>query len=628
MSRADTEAAQALMAVASSSSGVLSEPTSSTWNDKTPAIGGHRIDAIVKASSRSESQLASLSSPGTLRTSREVMDLGARSASGDLSNPMQALLDEVSQSSVDLSDEKTREVNFMGLNAPDPVLGLDVGGSALHIGFIRQGSLHWIQPEPRVFWPALIAAKSDGSLEAGFGAVAIAEATPEFATRPRDLLRWVDNPSASEEPRLSVVDGRFYIKLGHFSFDLADLLFTFFQSLRTHIQEALGKSQFQLAISVPDHYGEVAYSMLKKALSEARINLVGLTPESEAALGAYKLTQKRTPSALIIDVGATHAAFHLLERQEDQGLQLTASKWHTDLSAAAIDAEILLMIRQEIGRELSPAEEQSLKAQVTAARTQTKNTPSFDFKVGETELRIMRERLYQASELPVGRILQAVEAMLSQANLELRDLSHIVMAGSGGSFPPLQHVLANQTQREILSSIPPVQLYVHGLAAGGQRLKSESEAVASDTLVASVGIRIPGGRFFPLVAAGTRLPTKLERTLPTQRDKQASIELAFYQGEAERVRNCQELGVLSLRGLPKPKRGSDEVPVKLSLTLAKDGVMTVELVEEQSGIMNGLRLGTQQTPESRKKQLVHEQPESRDITPPKTKGFFSRWFGN
>jgi molecular chaperone DnaK len=197
-------------------------------------------------------------------------------------------------------------------------------------------------------------------------------------------------------------------------------------------------------------------------------------------------------------------------------------------------------------------------------------------------------------------------------------------------YPPLVQALWSLTDKEPLTAIPPSNLFVVGLARGGAALERTESARRPDCLSTGIGIELPGGRFLPLIRAGEQLPIRLKRKHATTRDNQTEIELNLYQGDAELVRSCTQLGVIMLSGVPKGPRGT--VFVDLSIEVDMDEVATFTLSEESSGNRARLVIATKETPEQRRAtvaaQTSAEAASSEPAPkPPPKRGLLSRLLG-
>jgi uncharacterized protein (TIGR02266 family) len=529
------------------------------------------------------------------------------------------------------------------------VLGVDFGGQSVRVGLLERGELELLSSAGSPHLPALVAARQDGSLVTGAKARAIRLDHPDRAVSPRALLRALGRPELADTLRMAEEQGRWTVLLGERRHELDRLLTVFFAGIREAIHQELGHERFRVVLSVPLDLEPEARQRLLAACVEARLQVARLETEPDAMLRAYNLEEHGVDSALLVDVGATHAAVTVVRRARE-GFAVVASAWENELSAGTLDGRVADLALDELARQAGedhradPAARLRLQEAAELARLDIRRAATLELKatlpapggasgVGlERTLRLPRSRVYQLTEDLVAALAARARDLLRDSGIAPRSIGAIVVAGSAGQYPPLLEALTELTHREPLIAVPPSHVLALGLARSGAAEERAEASRRPDALVASIGMELTGGRFRALLPAGTRLPTTLERTYPTTRDNQTEIELRFFQGDAEFVRSCAALGPVALRGLSRADKG--EVKIALALSVAADGVVTIRLSEPRSGLVAELITATQQTPEERRRQLgTSRGPTSsprREVpsgSPPPKRGLFERLFG-
>jgi molecular chaperone DnaK len=84
-------------------------------------------------------------------------------------------------------------------------------------------------------------------------------------------------------------------------------------------------------------------------------------------------------------------------------------------------------------------------------------------------------------------------------------------------------------------------------------------------LAEAVGIETLGGVFTPLLSRNTSLPATVSETFSTADDNQESIEVAFFAGNTDSVRNARKLDLFVIDKVPKGPRGTPKIQVALSV---------------------------------------------------------------
>jgi molecular chaperone DnaK len=528
---------------------------------------------------------------------------------------------------------------------PERIVGIDLGARWVRIGVMTQHEFELIPAGGAVYIPALVAMKRDGTLAMGTKAKAIALEDPGRAVSPRAALHalstGVVNPKRAAASRIvSYEGGSALLRLGDRTIGLLDLLISFFGWIGKAIDEHLHSANFRAVLSVPTDLDPEARMLLKRACTEAGLRIARLESEPNAAVRAHNLAERPVPSMLLVDLGASHLGVALTKREGEEFI-IAGSGWFDDLSARDIDVEIAKLaideLRAQFGEDHSgdaAARERLIEA-AEKARLDIRRAPTVELKVTlpapggasgvgvERTIFLPRPRIYEVTEELIVQVCARAQQVLREASTDPRTMGAVLLAGSGGTYPPLGQALHNLTTVEPLIGIPPTHLFAHGLAKSGQVLERQASSAQPDALSASIGLELPGGRFRSLVNAGEKLPVRLVRPYPI-REGQTEIELRLYQGDAELVRSCTSLGMLHLDGLPKR-----DVRVELEITVDTDGILDVSLRDTGSGLAQRFKTATKQTPEEKKKTIPRVTMVAPDagVKKPKAGGFLSKLFG-
>ena len=514
------------------------------------------------------------------------------------------------------------------------VVGIDLGGRWARVGLIEQGELKLIAAEDSPFIPALVALRADGSIVAGKQALRIARAYPNRATSIRDVLGGPDRNSAGRPGRGPPPEQEAaFVGLG---LPAAELVDPFFQLVKRSITRHLNASAFRAVLGIPRAWSPQAVRNTVRACGEAGIEVARTLTEPDALVEAYNFRERDVEHILMVDFGATHVAAMVARKKQDS-FELLDWHWTAEVSAATLDDAIVELAMAQLDKNVPANVRHHLKEASEFARLDIHRTPQVELKfsvpasgersgVTEHTVALSRGEIYRATEGPVIDVCRRVREVIEKAGVEPRALDAVVTIGSGGQYPPFTQTLTALAQREPLVQYPPAQTCIAGLARHALAIEREDSTQADDALRASIGIELPGGRFGPLVRAGSTIPLRLERQFPTTRDNQAELELRFFQGDAEFVRSCQPLGRLVLTGFPRGLRG--ETRIRLSLTINAEGVLKVRLFEPKSGTAEEFTAPTRQTPEDTadliRQQLRHRSHGARDKKKP---GLLNRLFG-
>jgi len=302
----------------------------------------------------------------------------------------------------------------------------------------------------------------------------------------------------------------------------------------------------------------------------------------------------------------------------------------------ALVAELALVeLGEPVGLLSSPARFEILR-EIERARIELRRDPTVELAIPipvpgarprRSSLALPRSRIYQATQSATDAVIVAARSALTTVGIHPKAIGAVIVAGSGGTFPPLVGALTAMTGKEPLQSVSPNEVITLGLAELCEERVSGG-AAQSGLLLASIGIGLPGGRFKPLLNTGAKLPATVTRRQTTTRDEQTEMELTFYQGHGDNVSGAQLVGTVTLDDLPRAARA--QVAVDLELHVDKDGVAIITLSEDSSGRRLRLSVPTQQTPPERRQQLARR-PSTENLSDANKgkgkKGLFGRLFG-
>ena len=526
----------------------------------------------------------------------------------------------------------------------DRVVGVDLGGRVARVSALEAGVLRFLELDGAPAFGVVIAVLPDGRIVVGNEALEIEARDPARTASVIELLRAVDERMlASDTARRAVArdqHGKHVATIAEHTIELETLLHALFEPFAAALNHQIGEGRTRVIVSVPHELSDRARTMLTDGLKRAGLVVASLVPEPTAILRPYQLAVQGQETVLTVDLGGTHLGVALARRGRD-GFFVAESSWHVDMNSHALDRAIAELVLAEAGRapnSLDPASHVRLMQSVRIARQDLRREATITVEVPAPErgaggppfdvVQLPRSRVYQATQSVTDQVVVAARNVLTTAGLHPKTIGALIVAGSGGSFPPVVGALTTMTGREPLHTVPPGDVLALGLAEACADSSSGGRSHRLEALSASVGIGLPGGRFKVLVPAGTKLPTSVSRKNPTTRDDQTTLELTFYQGSGDTVGGSVHLGGITLSDLPKAARG--RIVIDVDLYIDREAVMTVTMAEPMSGKKKRLTVATQQTTTDRRSALAKRQS-IEDLSGPGRaagkKGFFGRLFG-
>jgi len=466
-------------------------------------------------------------------------------------------------------------------------------------------------------WPALVGVRSDGSLTVGPRARRIADTQPGAAIAPMEVLAAVREgalPSGLPVSGWGPEGG--IVALGDHRFEFYDVLLAWMRGLKEMLERELPDRDFRAFFGIPAPLETGPAGMLRSAVREAGFDEPEFQPVVESLVRAFGLEDRAVDDVVIVHVEETHA---VIARAERAGHRLAVSTSEVDrsVSTRAIDdaaTELALeSLNEHHGEGFAddPIVLARLRDALDFARSDLRRSPTLELRttlpapggasgVGlERNIQLARSRVYAMTETLSGALHRRVLELVRNRPIG-PERSAVIVSGPGGSYPPFVRVVEQLCGQAPLASIPPPHALATGLARWGRSRTQSAVAERPDTLDASIGIELPGGRFRPLLPAGAQLPLHYQRQQPVRVHKD-QVELVLYQGDSEYVKGCDYLGSLAVASVSADARGG--ATIELDMQVDAEGVLQARMAEPISGRGAQLVAATAQTPDARRRTI-------------------------
>jgi len=186
----------------------------------------------------------------------------------------------------------------------------------------------------------------------------------------------------------------------------------------------------------------------------------------------------------------------------------------------------------------------------------------------------------------IERTIPLVRDVLGEPGYNPSQVDDIVLVGGATNMPQVKTMLSNEFGLEPSQSINPDEAVAKGAALHGR-----GDILLQEVTPLSLGIKLEGGVFAPLIERNSPLPAEGSEVFTTSRDNQTAVEIDVYQGERKLAEENRKLRRFYLTDIPPAPRGMPQIEV--SFEVDRDGLITA----------TAKRLGNQ-APESRCRESV------------------------
>ena len=194
--------------------------------------------------------------------------------------------------------------------------------------------------------------------------------------------------------------------------------------------------------------------------------------------------------------------------------------------------------------------------------------------------------------------LDVVKTLISNSEVEIKDIDEIVMAGGTSLIPSIRHSLEDTLGIAPKRSIDTSLVISQGAVLEAMKHWSKSDTVQekiiyNDNALQDFGIGIKDNRFDLLIEAGTELPTRQTREYTTERDNQESLSIEIFQRKKGYInaiktfdKGIEYIDKIQISGLPH--RNVGELTINVTFELTKDDalVINVDVLDSDNSLCN------------------------------------------
>jgi molecular chaperone HscC len=377
------------------------------------------------------------------------------------------------------------------------------------------------------------------------------------------------------------------------------------RSLKADAEAFLCAGVSEAVITVPAYFNDIQRKATKAAGALAGLKVERLLTEPTAAALAYGLTAPEDDELLLVvdlgggtfDVSLLHRFEGVVEVRATAGDSWLGGEDFVDaivaafmagpgaaagLPAASSGAPIIGALRRQ-----AEMAKRALSTQDAAAITVVHEGKPIEWTLA-------RDRFELLSEPLLARLRAPMERALRDARVDPDALSRVILAGGASQMPMFRRLIARLFRRLPVYQVNPEEVVARGAAVRAGMLARGTgleEMVMTDVAPFTLGIEISEqhgedksqrihGQFMPIIERNTIIPASRSKTVYPVDDKQRSLVLRVFQGEAPTVKDNVLLGELTIKLPPGP---ATKQSVDVRFTYDTSGLLEVQATILSSG---------------------------------------------
>ncbi len=477
------------------------------------------------------------------------------------------------------------------------VIGIDLGTTNSCASVVKDGKPRII-PSKKGYRtiPSIVAYDDSGRLLVGHRAKAQMEMNPENTVygSKRLLGRQFHSPAVRQimdRFHYKIIEGPKHeaaVSIVGRPFSLQQVAAFILTEIRDVGRDLLGEEINRAVITVPAYYNEKQRQAVREAGMLAGLIVERIVNEPTAAALAFGYNRNLDQRVLVYDLGGGTFDASVMELTENV-YEVIATGGDPFLGGVDFDNQVVDYLLQEFVQSIGkvPTMDRSAMQRIRDAAEAAKcalsekdetivRLPFFatvDNTPKDLEVRLSRTTLEQLVSPLVERSMKVAARVLAKAGFGPADIDSIILVGGQSRMPLVWRRIQDVFGKQPHKGVHPDEAVAMGAALLADSVGKIDSVVLIDVLPQSIGLGLPGGRYLPVLQAGTSLPTTKVYQISTFRNMQRVMELLIFQGDHERVLGNDYLSTLVVSGIPPGPKGS--IMVELTFSLDQESLLKV-----------------------------------------------------
>lgn len=374
------------------------------------------------------------------------------------------------------------------------------------------------------------------------------------------------------------------------------------RKMKQTAEDYFGEEITEAVITVPAYFNDAQRSATKDAGKIAGLTVRRIINEPTAAALAYGFDHSGDKNVVVFDLGG--GTFDVSIVQLRGGVfEVVATSGDNHLGGEDFDRAVLDFLmerfREETGVDVSEDNmalqrlkeaAENAKCELSTLTETNINLPFLavdDSGPRHLSLTLSRSQLNDLVYDLVERLDIPCNQALQDARMNRTEINDVLLVGGMTRMPLVQERVEEIFGRKPHKGVNPDEVVAKGAAIQSGILGGEvREVILLDITPFSLGIRVTGDRFSPIIAKNSPVPAVETKTFTTTEPNQDMVTVTVLQGENSMASRNKLLGMFNLTGIPPAPAGSPRIEV--SFEIDADGIVNVSARDLKSGVAQSI----------------------------------------
>jgi len=399
-------------------------------------------------------------------------------------------------------------------------------------------------------------------------------------------------------------NGDSWVEVNNQTYSPQEISAMILRKMKQTAEDYFGEEITEAVITVPAYFNDAQRQATKDSGTIAGLTVRRIINEPTAAALAYGYNKERDSNLIVFDLGG--GTFDVSVVQIRGGVfEVVATCGDNSLGGEDFDRAVLDFLLQRFKSEtgIDVSEDrmalQRLKEAAENAKcelsTLTETNINLPFLAVDDagprhlSLSLSRSQLNDLVYDLVERLEIPCQTAMQDAGMNKNDIDDVLLVGGMTRMPLVQEKVEEIFGRRPHKGVNPDEVVAVGASIQSGILGGEvREVILLDVTPMSLGIRVRGDRFSPIIPKNTNIPTRASKKFTTTEDNQEIVTIDVLQGEHDRARDNKLLGNFHLTGIPQQAAGVPRILVTFEIDT--DGIVSVSALDERTQLEQTIRV--------------------------------------